>query len=414
MRAGRRTGRGLTDAAADALRRLRVAPVPVLLVGDVSWDPAWSREVPLQAESPRLGPADRERLWTTALGDARDPLSPGTCSSGPGQIGRAVALGAARRRPLDERPVDRDLLQAGARAQNAAGLERLARRIEPGVGWDDLVLADAVAAPAARAGRPGPAPRAGARPSGGCARAAAAGIGVTALFAGDSGTGKTMSAEVIAGELGLDLYTVDLATVVDKYVGETEKNLERIFTEAAGVNGVLLFDEADADVRQAQRGARRPRPLRQHRERLPAAAHGDLRRAGDPGDQPARQHRRGVHPPARLRSSTSRRRPRSCGCSCGRTASARRCRSATTSTSAFCAAAFELTGGNIRSAAITAAYLAAAADRPVGMAELIAAVEQEYRKLGRLVLEREFGRYLSLLRVIGRAARMYRSGIGRQ
>lgn len=67
-----------------------------------------------------------------------------------------------------------------------------------------------------------------------------------ALFAGDSGTGKTMSAEVVAGALGLDLYTVDLATVVDKYVGETEKNLERIFTEAAGVNGVLLFDEADA------------------------------------------------------------------------------------------------------------------------------------------------------------------------
>ena len=63
-----------------------------------------------------------------------------------------------------------------------------------------------------------------------------------------------------------------------------------------------------------------------------------------------------------------------------------------------CAAAFELTGGNIRSAATTAAYLAAEADRPVGMTELITAVEQEYRKLGRLVLEREFGRYLSLLR----------------
>ena len=55
-----------------------------------------------------------------------------------------------------------------------------------------------------------------------------------------------MSAEVVAGDLGLDLYTVNLATVVDKYVGETEKNLERIFTEADGVNAVLLFDEADA------------------------------------------------------------------------------------------------------------------------------------------------------------------------
>ncbi|HVN12185.1 MAG TPA: hypothetical protein VMT69_08820, partial [Kineosporiaceae bacterium] len=64
----------------------------------------------------------------------------------------------------------------------------------------------------------------------------------------------------------------------------------------------------------------------------------------------------------------------------------------------FCAKAFELTGGNIRSAAITAAYRAAAADESVGMTHVIAAVEQEYRKLGRLVLEREFGRYLSLLR----------------
>ena len=72
------------------------------------------------------------------------------------------------------------------------------------------------------------------------------GRGVTALFAGDSGTGKTMSAEVIAADLGLDLYTVNLATVVDKYVGETEKNLERIFAEAGGVNAVLFFDEADA------------------------------------------------------------------------------------------------------------------------------------------------------------------------
>lgn len=72
------------------------------------------------------------------------------------------------------------------------------------------------------------------------------GRGVTALFAGDSGTGKTMSAEVIAGDLGLDVYAVNLATVVDKYVGETEKNLERIFAEAGGVNAVLFFDEAGA------------------------------------------------------------------------------------------------------------------------------------------------------------------------
>src|SRR5262249_27283995 len=78
------------------------------------------------------------------------------------------------------------------------------------------------------------------RPGGGRGR------GIAALFVGGSGTGKTTSAEVIAHDLGLDLYVVNLATVVDKYVGETEKNLERIFDEAANINGVLLFDEADA------------------------------------------------------------------------------------------------------------------------------------------------------------------------
>ena len=82
--------------------------------------------------------------------------------------------------------------------------------------------------------------------SGGWARSSSRAPGVTALFAGDSGTGKTMSAEVVARSLGLDLYVIDLSTVVDKYIGETEKNLDRIFVEAERVNGVLLFDEADA------------------------------------------------------------------------------------------------------------------------------------------------------------------------
>ena len=70
--------------------------------------------------------------------------------------------------------------------------------------------------------------------------------GVTALFTGPSGTGKTMTAEVISTELGLDLYRVDLSSVVSKYIGETEKNLEEIFTASAAGNLVLFFDEADA------------------------------------------------------------------------------------------------------------------------------------------------------------------------
>ena len=69
---------------------------------------------------------------------------------------------------------------------------------------------------------------------------------ISALFAGESGTGKTLAAEVLAGELNLDLYRIDLSSVVSKYIGETEKNLKRVFDAAEDSGSVLLFDEADA------------------------------------------------------------------------------------------------------------------------------------------------------------------------
>jgi SpoVK/Ycf46/Vps4 family AAA+-type ATPase len=72
------------------------------------------------------------------------------------------------------------------------------------------------------------------------------GLGISALFHGDSGTGKTMAAEVLAQECCLDLYRIDLSTVVSKYIGETEKNLRRIFDAAEAGGVILLFDEADA------------------------------------------------------------------------------------------------------------------------------------------------------------------------
>jgi SpoVK/Ycf46/Vps4 family AAA+-type ATPase len=72
------------------------------------------------------------------------------------------------------------------------------------------------------------------------------GLGISALFAGASGTGKTLAAEVLANELNLDLYRIDLSQVVSKYIGETEKNLRRVFDAAESGGAVLLFDEADA------------------------------------------------------------------------------------------------------------------------------------------------------------------------
>jgi SpoVK/Ycf46/Vps4 family AAA+-type ATPase len=77
-------------------------------------------------------------------------------------------------------------------------------------------------------------------------RAVARTQGLKVLFAGESGTGKTMAAEVLGAELGLELFRVDLSTIVSKYIGETEKNLDRIFEAATGSNAILFFDEADA------------------------------------------------------------------------------------------------------------------------------------------------------------------------
>lgn len=383
----------LVGANAEALRRLANLPVPVLLIGDVSWDPGWSTNVPLQADSPALGPLEREGLWRHELGSAVQP--PLHLHLGPEQISRAVSW-ARLAAGLRDRPMDGDLLQAGARAQNAAGLERLARRVEPGVGWSDLVLTDSVRAQldelAARARhRDQVLSQWKMRPGGG------RGHGVTALFAGDSGTGKTMSAEVIAAELGLDLYKVDLATVVDKYVGETEKNLERIFTEAAGVNAVILFDEADAVFGKRSE-------VRDAHDRYANIESAYLLQRMETFDGLAILS-------TNLRSNIDEAFTRRLDCIIDfpaptpdlRLALWERCLAPPLPLGddldlPFCAEAFELTGGNIRSAGITAAYLAAAAEQPVGMAQLIAAVEQEYRKLGRLVLEREFGRYLSLLR----------------
>ncbi|HEY9850978.1 MAG TPA: ATP-binding protein [Leptolyngbyaceae cyanobacterium] len=131
------------------------------------------------------------------------------------------------------------------RAQSRPHLDELAQRIEPAATWDDLVLPETqlqvlkeIAAHLRQ--------RSKVYEQWGFAKKGARGLGISALFAGSSGTGKTMSAEVLAGVLQLDLYRIDLSSVVSKYIGETEKNLRRVFDAAEGGATILLFDEADA------------------------------------------------------------------------------------------------------------------------------------------------------------------------
>ena len=124
-------------------------------------------------------------------------------------------------------------------------LDRLAQRLDAKATWDDLVLArgaQGLAAPDRRqVGQRGKV-----YDDWGFRRKMNRGLGISALFAGESGTGKTMAAEVIANELRLDLYRIDLSAVVSKYIGETEKNLRRLFDAAEDGGAILFFDEADA------------------------------------------------------------------------------------------------------------------------------------------------------------------------
>ena len=189
--------------------------------------------------------ADVER-WRTALGPLAQRLN--------GSVERTVwqftlddqalanAAAVARASPAEGAAA---ALWNAARVQSRRGLESLAPRIETRAGWHDLVL---------------PAPqieilrsvavhlreRQRVYREWGFADQNNRGLGIAALFAGSSGTGKTLAAEVLANELSLDLHKIDLARIVSKYIGETEKNLARVFEAAEASGAILLFDEADA------------------------------------------------------------------------------------------------------------------------------------------------------------------------
>jgi SpoVK/Ycf46/Vps4 family AAA+-type ATPase len=136
-------------------------------------------------------------------------------------------------------------LFAAARLYSNPRLSSLANKIVPRFGWLDIILpGDQIAMLRELVNTVRMRPRV--LDDWGVGKKLVASRGITVLFAGPPGTGKTMAAEVIASELGLDLYKIDLSTIVSKYIGETEKNLERIFNEAEASNAILFFDEADA------------------------------------------------------------------------------------------------------------------------------------------------------------------------
>jgi ATPase family associated with various cellular activities (AAA) len=383
----------LPDRPAALIRALRADDVTVLLVGGRPYDPQWCDHDPLVLDAPRQRSGDLD-TWSAAIGTTGAPGEPG----GPGfDLAPVVApyrLGGDRIRRVagvaldlaafDGAPLSAGHLRLAARQQSASGLERHARRIRPAVDWDDLVLP---AGPLAQLHELALRARHRDQVLGDWRLSAGGGRGrgVLALFAGDSGTGKTLSAEVVAAELGLDLYVVQLSSIVDKYVGETEKNLERIFTEADRADAVLLFDEADSvfgkrsEVKDAHdRYANLESAyLLQRLESFDGIALLTTNLRANIDDAFTRRLDLVVDfpfPDAAQRLALWRHSlvhvPCADGLDPGR-----------------CARDFELSGGSIRSAVVTAAYAAAGRGAPVGAEDLLAGARREYRKAGRLVLD---------------------------
>jgi len=224
----------------------------------------------------------------------------------------------------------------------------------------------------------------------------ALGKGLNILFSGSSGTGKTMAADIIANEFKLDLYQIDLSSIVSKYIGETEKNLSRIFKEASSGNLILFFDEADAlfgkrsEVKDAHdRYANIEidyllQKMEDHEGIVILATNlsknideAFLRRLHFSLEFPFPDEKRRlliwerIFPPETpIKGDID---------------------------FSFLAERFQLSGGNIKNVAMTAAFYGAEDESPVRMEHIILAVKRELQKMGKLCVQADFGQYYEIL-----------------
>ena len=223
------------------------------------------------------------------------------------------------------------------------------------------------------------------------------GKGLNVLFSGPSGTGKTLSVEILAYELGLDLYKIDLANVVSKYIGETEKNLDRIFRAAETSNAILFFDEADAlfGKRSEVKDARdryaniEVAYLLQKMEAYEGITVMATNMRGNLDDAFARRFHHMLELP--FPDEVDRKR---IWCSIF---------PPKTPLSSdinfhFLAQQFKFTGGNIRNIALAAAFMAAEESQTITMQHLIVAVNREFQKVGKLPSKTDFQEYYEFIR----------------
>ena len=378
------------------------------LAGEGTWEPmdALNNTAFVRIEFPRPTYAERLQLWARSLDgniplasdvDLNDLVNKFHFSGGQIQDATATARNLARWRDPENGHVTMTDLYSACRLQSNRKLATLAQKITPHYRLDDIVL-------------PGDRLRqlreicnyvkyrSLVYDEWGFERKLSLGKGLNVLFTGPSGTGKTMAAEIMAAELGLDLYKIDLSQVVSKYIGETEKNLSKIFKEAEASNAILFFDEADAlfgkrsevkDAHDRYANIEIGYLLQKMEEYegmtiLATNLHQNMDEAFVRRMQfivdfpfPDELHRHKiwkVHFPKEV--------------PCGDDIDLE-----------FIARQFRLAGGNIRNIVINASFLAAANDKRIGMKHLIHATMREFQKMGKLCVKGDFGKYYELLEV---------------
>ena len=385
----------LDDGDATALaRELSGFSDHVFLSGETEWGPPKDVDThDVRALSlPRPGYARRKELWdrrADALPSALDTADlAATFALTAGQIADAIADAERGGR------VTADAVHRGCRKQSRGTLGSLARLRQPTDTWDDIVLPAAerqqlreVAAHVAHRGT--------VYADWGFDDRFSLGNGLNVLFSGPSGTGKTMAAGITANEAGLDMYKIDLASVVSKYIGETEEHLKRVFDEAEHSDAILFFDEADAlfgersEVSDSHdRYANiEVSYLLQRMEEHDGAVILTTNLAENIDDAFRRRINLTVEFPrpefearyAIWQSIFPDETP-------------------VGDLDYRFLASFDLTGGNIKNVALTAAFLAADEGSSVAMRHVVRAVRRELQKTGRLVDPEAFGEYQELLR----------------
>jgi hypothetical protein len=345
---------------------------------------------------PMPTPAERRAAWSALAGSETTNEVAAKFRLSTEQIARAARIARAEAEIAGHAAPDPADLDAGARQASRSAIGDRARRLAPDRAWHELVLPErelghlrSIATHLRH--------RDQVLTEWGFERVASGRLGLSVLFAGESGTGKTMAARVLAADLGLELFAVNLATVVSKFVGETEQNLERVFAAAEGSNAILLFDEADAlfgrrsEVADASdryaniEVAYLLQRIEAHtgavilttnlKQNLDVAFLRRLDFVVDfrfPDEDDRRRMWRTVMPPqAPVAGDID---------------------------FDFLAERFKLSGGSIRNCSLAAAFEAASSGQPVRMAHIVRAIGTEYRKLGRLTVESDFGPYLAMLR----------------